>query len=472
VRKTWLTPVSDVRLWPPEFERLPLDVWPMTELGLTSAAKALAGLDSDTGVEVRARVAREGRVTLDDIERLKRLASLAPHPSPSLLDMLRLRFAPDIPDAAILHLMTQAEGPAAPIIRLKDEDLRRALNALRRETPDLEAAGRHAILDVLLDSEPVAGSAAHERWQIALGVQSLLLADLQGTSGRARATEALQALGQHAQGALGHEVQEALQIVPATTSTLNEEVKRLSAKAAGDMAPPADVARLAGARRAPWSWPGLREIVPASLAAGLLLMGAVGLNALPARAVEHVQEAYNLDYTPTPSVSTPQLNIMRRWRDAELPSRVDLYRGDQLFRSGIDLADAAPTVVQLASADTGSYFQVRATLPQQNLAVSRAVWVTSDALAFVLIDAAPWANVTITGGATTTAAQQTPFTAALLPGSYQVRFENPNLPASALDRSLTVPTVGNSLFVTMPGFDANRAVDSLLQGAQPPAAAK
>ena len=133
---------------------------------------------------------------------------------------------------------------------------------------------------------------------------------------------------------------------------------------------------------------------------------------------------------------------------------------------------AAPTVVQLASADTGSYFQVRATLPQQNLAVSRAVWVTSDALAFVVIDAAPWANVTITGGASTTAAQQTPFTAALLPGSYQVRFENPNLPASTLDRSLTVPTAGNSLFVTMPGFDPTRAVDSLLQGVTPPATAR
>ena len=197
--------------------------------------------------------------------------------------------------------------------------------------------------------------------------------------------------------------------------------------------------------------------MPAGLAAGLLLAGAVALSALPVRTVEHVQEAYNLDYAPTPSVAVPQLSIMRRWRDAEVPSQVDLYQGEQLFRSGIELADGVPTIVQLSSEATGNYFQVRATLPQGNLAVSKAVWVTSDRLAFVLIDASPWANVTITGGETTTAAQQTPFTAALLPGSYQVHFENPNLtPTSALDQSITVPAAGSSLHVTMPGFDAAR----------------
>ena len=404
-------------------------------------------------------MAREGRVSLEDIERLKRLASLVPHPSPALLDMLRLRFAPDVSDAAILHLMVQADGPAAPIIQLKDDELRRALNALRRETPGLEAAARQAILGVLLDSEPVPGSAAHERWSIALEVQRLLIADLEGAAGRAAgATEALRALGR---GPMGPEVQEALQIVPATP-TLSAEVKRLATTAARGSAPPADVARAAGAKRAPWSWPGLRELVPASMAAGLVLAGAVGLNALPVRIVEHMQEAYNLDYAPTPSVSTPQLSIMRRWRDAALPGRVDLYQGDRVFRSGIDLADAAPTIVQLGPDDTGNYYQVRATLPEQNLAVSKTVWVTSDKLAFVLIDAAPWANVTITGGQTPTAAQ-TPFTAALLPGSYQVHFENPNLtPASTLDQSITVPAAGTSLYVTMPGFDATRAVDSLL----------
>jgi hypothetical protein len=149
---------------------------------------------------------------------------------------------------------------------------------------------------------------------------------------------------------------------------------------------------------------------------------------------------------------------------------VDLYRGDQLFRSGIDLPDGAPAVVQLTSQDTGSYYQVRATLPQQNLAVSKAVWVTSDGLAFVLIDAAPWANVTIQGESTTAttatgaATQQTPFTAALLPGTYRVRFENPTLaPPSTLDQTITVPAPGNRVYVTMPGFDANRAVDDLLQ---------
>ena len=130
----------------------------MTELGSDERREGSGGRRERCGAEVRARMAREGRVTLEDIERLKRLASLAPHPSPALLDMLRLRFAPDVSDAAILHLMMQAEGPAAPIIRLKDDELRQsAERAPPRELPTSKppAARRFSMSCSIRNRSPV-----------------------------------------------------------------------------------------------------------------------------------------------------------------------------------------------------------------------------------------------------------------------------------------------------------------------------
>jgi len=162
-------------------------------------------------------------------------------------------------------------------------------------------------------------------------------------------------------------------------------------------------------------------------------------------------------------VSAPQLSVAIKAAGTEVPRTVDLYQGEQLFRSGIILSGNSPAVVPLTSADTGKYYQARGTLSEGNLALSSYVWVTSDQLSFVLIDALPWANVTIAGNGTTTSPEQTPFTAALIPGTYQLRFDNPNLsPPSTLNQALTVPAAGNLVRVTMPGFDPARAVDALI----------
>jgi hypothetical protein len=213
-----------------------------------------------------------------------------------------------------------------------------------------------------------------------------------------------------------------------------------------------------------WSWPGLRELVPASALAVLSLLAALGFGALPARALEHLREAYTLDYTPVPSASAPQLTIGMRDDAGALPSQVNIYRENVLFRSGLAVAAGAPATLALASADTGAHFQVRATLPEGNLAISPWVWVTSDQLSFILIDAAPWATVTVTGDQGASSAQQTPFTAGLLPGTYRIHFENPTLgAASTVDQTLTVPAAANTLRVTMPGFDPGAAIDSLVR---------
>jgi hypothetical protein len=460
-RTAWLTPVSDMRLWPRAFADLPIDVWPMTRQGLLGAARQLAGLGADTTPEARARLATEGRVTLEDIERLKRLASLVPHPTPGLLNLLRQRYAPDVPDAALLHLMLQAEGPAAPVVRLADEDVRRHQNDVRRENPDLEVSVRETVLAVLKDSEPLQGSAAHERWRIAVAVQRILLGDVAPSS--ADIGGGVATLRSLAKGPMWREVQDALKLAPDKSVAVGQATA-LATEVGDGPEPSAGDERLALAGRMPWSWPGLRELVPAALTAALLLLGALSLNALPLREVGHIQDAYSLSYAPTPSASTPQLTLDRLVQDDTIPQQVDLYRQDQLFRAGLSLANGA-NVVQLTAADTGSYFQVRATLPENNLAVSQAVWVASDRLSFVVINASPWANVTITDGTMTTAAQQTPFTAALMPGSYQLRFENPNLnPPSTLEQSITVTDTNSSVQVTMPNFDRESVVDDLLKG--------
>lgn len=460
-RTTWLTPVSDVRLWPSVFASLPMSVWPMTRTGLASAARELAGADADTSAVMRTRIEREGYVSLADVERLKRLASLAPHPSPALLDSLRRRFAPDVSDAALLHVMNAGGGAAAPVIQLPDEELRRHVNAMRRETPDLERDARESILAVFEDSQPIPGSAAHTRWQIAVEMQRLQLADLSGATGDARAAmERLKAL---AAGPMAMEVRESLRLIPATT-TMAERAGEVGAESRAVPSSAIEArARQAGMRGMRWSWPGLREMVPAGVAAGVLFLVALGLGVLPARALEHVQEAYGLEYLARPSASTPQLAITIAGRDPSLPRNVDLYKENQLFRSGIDVTAGSPTSVSLGSNDTGAHYQARARLPEGNFAVSPWVWVTSDKLSFVLVDAAPWANVTITGDASNTPVQPTPFTAALLPGTYQLRFENPSLGAqSVVQQTLTVPGPP-AIRVNMPGFDAAQTVESILR---------
>ena len=458
-RTTWLTPVVDVRLWPPQLRELPIGVWPMSRRGLANAARQLADAEASFGVLAREPLAAEGWVTREDIERLKRLASLVPNPTPTLLDSLRRQFAPDISDAAILHLMNEGDGPSAPTVKLKDDQVRHHAGMTRRESPELEASVRTAIVQALRDSEPVQGSVAHERWRIALEVQRLEIAHLTGSA--ADGAAAVAALRSLAQGPLGVEVGEAMRLLPPTAETgarqheIHDAQRRFLHSTEGR-------SRLAAVRPLRWSWPGARELAPAAAMAALLLFILLEVSLLPARAVEHVADAYGLEYEPPRSAAIPSLNLTLVQQDSAIPRRVDLYRGDQRFRAGITVTPDRPTRIELGSSDTGFHYQVRGRMGEGNFAVSPWVWVTTDKLSFVLIDASPWANVTIHDGPTATPMQQTPFTAALLPGTYTVRFENPVLGgASDVSRTLTIPAA--PVFrVTLPNFDPARTVDTLL----------
>ena len=270
-RRSWLTPLVDVRLWPSELGTLPVHVWPMTRRGLTLAAKDLAGVQGDAPALLKQRIASEGFVTQDGIERMKRLASLVPYPTMDLLEVLRFRFAPDVSDAVVVHLFAEAGSQTVPVLRLSDEELRRCVNAVRGETPRLEATVRRAIVETLRDSEPPVGSAAHLRWQAALSLQELVLADLQG----ADTTRPLATLHELGQGPTWEETRRATRLVPSAPALTDKIAAALGTGvgATDNGLPPPPVDQAAG-RAWPWLWPGAREIVPAALVASLLVMAA------------------------------------------------------------------------------------------------------------------------------------------------------------------------------------------------------
>ena len=478
-RRSWLTPVSDVALWPAELEELPLRVWPMTRRGLSQAARDLVGIDAPPPVHVRTRILDAGRVSLDGIERMKRLASLVPYPSMALLELLRRQFAPDVADAVLLRLLQEAGRPGSPVLRLNDEELRRLLAAMRFETPKLEARVRRMLIGVLQESEPVAGSAAHARWEVAVALHRAALADL-GEGSKTAATATLEHLGR---GPLWEEVRQLAGLMPGVPSLERHAAvageggagvtgkTRRAAGGPGDGPPSSRPPENAGPM--PWVWPGVRELAPAALAAALVVALGWQLRMFPLRALAHVPNAYGLAYDAGAGGTTPTLQLSLPGSRGAIesdrsPTRVDLYRGSTLFRAGIELAGAsqAAQAVRLESADLGGHFQIRAPLPAGNLALSPSVWVPGDQIV-VLIDALPWARVTIEGDQAPPGAQTTPFLAALKPGTtYQLRLENGGV-TPPLEQTISVPARGSdgpsgtTFRITMPGFDPSQTASQL-----------
>jgi hypothetical protein len=446
LRKSWLTPVADLRLWPEVLHKdvLGVDVWPMNRLGLSRMAKDLAGLEGEPSDRLRVSLRALGSVTEDDIERVKRLASMVPHPTTELLDVLRKRFAPDVSDAVVLHLLPHGGGTSAPVVRLSDEEVRRCLEAMRRETPHLEAAVRRAVIAVLSDSEPTPGSTAHQRWQLSVALQQLQLADVEKSDPSA-ALAAIRALGA---SPIWEEVRVASRRLPANADLARRLDAALGAHR-GDTSQPPDATAVAREPQ-PWSWPGLREIVPATIAASILFAAGQLLNVFPAAALEHVRDAYRLDYVDN-AQPRPELRLQVRG-GSTVPAVVDVLKDTSVFRGQVSVP-AAGLSLPLASDDTGHYYQARATLTGGNLAVSNAVWVPSDTAVIVSIDASPWANVSLqSGDQAAVAPQATPFSASLVPGRYRLHFDN-NGVTPPMDQTIDV-TPSNRVFrFTMPGFD-------------------
>jgi hypothetical protein len=415
----------------------------MSKHGLTAAARALAG--QDPADAVRARVLAEGHVYADDVERLRRLASLVPHPSAELLEWLRQKFAPDVPDAAVAHVVQAAGATGLREVRLPKDDVLRLAAAVRAEAPALERNVRAAIAQALRDSEPLPGSAAHLRWRLALALQEANLAAAgEGDAARPRA-----ALDELAAGPLWEEVQQAMTFVPRETAA--------GVRAAGI---PAGAPELGWAPR-PRVAPGFRQMALASAAAGLVLLVVWQAGGLPVTAAARVANAYDLQLAAPQQGDAIALEL--RSTQAGEPSVVDLYRDGDLARAGVSIPVGSAARVEIAGG-AGSTYQAQAIRPDGNVAQSNPLWVPDADRVVVLIDAQPWARVTVTGpiaarsstgaGAVQVSGEPTPLRVPLRPGRYRLDFENGGV-TGPLRREVDV-VAGNPAqrFVfTMPGFD-------------------
>ena len=166
----------------------------------------------------------------------------------------------------------------------------------------------------------------------------------------------------------------------------------------------------------------------------------------------HVQGAFDLTLASGAAAGAPALSI--RAASAEFPRTVRLLQDGHAYGTVITLPADGRAAVPLADADMGHYYQAYAALQAGNLALSQAVWVPQPGAVVVLIDALPWARITIEG--TGLAAETTPVRVPLRPGTYRVSFENGGL-TPPMTATLTVTADAKPLRVVMPGFKAEDA---------------
>src|SRR5205814_2010516 len=163
---------------------------------------------------------------------------------------------------------------------------------------------RRLLRQVLIDSEPPPGSAAHERWQLAVVLQELALADLDHRD----PTPVLQRLSKLAQGPIWEEVRRMARLPPAGGTRARQIAAAVGAsRTSGKPAVAPEIIPAGVTERMPWSWPTFRELVPAALAALAVLAVTWTLGVLPVRALSHVTDAYQVDVVPAAPGAAVQL---------------------------------------------------------------------------------------------------------------------------------------------------------------------
>jgi uncharacterized protein with von Willebrand factor type A (vWA) domain len=453
-RRVWVNPILDPKLWPSALQRLPLTVVPMTRAGLLQAAKRLTHDDRMTGPGLGRALTAPRPVTAGDVEQLRRIASLVPYPTTELLELLRQQFAPGIPESAVLYAVDRhAAGTGLPF-RMSDSEIREQLRRIRAESPALEARVRTYLLKVLSDSEPPPDSAAHLRWEASVAIHHVQLAELERTDGRA-AVDALQRLYR---GPLWEEIRDIVgrqsSAGPVTTQL------RTAVKVKRRPDPPAYVDRTGTAEveRPRWAAPGWRELA-AALVVALFVSAAAAFTAPFHSRAPQLADALRLEYLP-PITSTDAGRLEVRPRaDLPLPLSVALYRDRVATGAAISVDAGNPATVPLPSSAAAVY-QVRGTLRDGTLAFSNSLWAPS---VVVVIDAQPWANVTVAAadGKVPNAVQTTPVAIRLPEGRYTLSFENGGL-TGPLTQTIDVTGGGRRSFrFDMPGFTVTDVLKNL-----------
>ena len=453
-RRVWVNPVSDPSLWPKALLRLPVPAVAMTRGGLLQASRKLTQ-DDRTAFRSVDRAPRV--VTAAHVEQLRRLASLVPHPTVDLLELLRQRFAPEIPESAVLRTAGPLATAGNQPLRLPDEEIRDLLADVRAHQPALEARVRSYLLKVLADSEPAPGSAAHMRWQASVALQRVQLADVQGGDASA-SIETLRALHQ---GPLWEEIREMVARQPARSAPSAQLRASVRADKAADE-PPSIAFR--------WTPPGWRVTALATAAGVLVVLGAMASGSF-VNASAHLDDAYQLEYVDA-SAGGPGAVRIRRLVDNGAPDTVRLYRGSSPAGDVITLSGLAPVTVPIEAGTPAAIYQVRASLPTGALALSNTLWAPS---VLVVIDARPWANVTITSaeaGVNFAHSQTTPFGVRIPAGAYTVALENQGLNPASTERLVVAQDGSRSFTFTMPGFNLDQTLQQLGVVTTPPRSSK
>jgi hypothetical protein len=355
--RTWVDPIGNPSYWRRALARLPIRMWPMTAAGVRAAAVEIAR-KRDVGASPATTARR--RVTRADVERMQQLIALVPHPSLELAEELRSRFCDDIPEEVLLFLGAQGVF-YGETIRFPPAQLQRLLDEASHD-PERERAVRMYLLEMLRESEPPRDSVAHLRWRLDDAMQRLRLGD--DTQARL--------LRELAQGPLADEVHAALALlgdekandvtrgVDAMPRTLDEPPPQ-----ALGPSPPIFAAPRIGAAFAV-----VAAAVFAALAVSYFVPAGEG------DPIPHRVGAYSLQRLPSGLyVATARV--------AGLPPRATMFRERKEWS---EIALSKPLAIEDRS--TGAWFQVRALLPEGNLAVSDPVWVPA-----VIREAAPQADV-------------------------------------------------------------------------------
>lgn len=453
-RRVWLNPITDESLWPSALARLPVPVVGMNRAGLLRAANILARGENETvGVSGRTGFAPRP-VTLDDVDELKQLASVVPYPTIELLELLRQRFSPQIPEAAVLHVSAAGPSFAGVPIEMGDGEIRDNLRRLRRDRASFEAGVREYLLEVLRDSEPVAGSVAHLRWRMSTAIHEVQLAALGGADPSA----SLRKIAGLAHGPLWEELRDSIARLP-ESGPLAGEVRRTAGVGERSADPPAFEDRTGGlgVPRFRWVRPSTREL-GFSLGVAVVAVAIASL-AAPFRAqASHVLNAYTLDYAPPQARELAGKLRVKAAADAQPPRRFQLYRDDLPLDSPIDLDADGNAEIRIESTGQAHVYHVRGALGTGALAVSNALLAPS---VLIVVDAQPWANVRISAGGDPIRpiSDVTPIAVRLPEGLYDLSFENGGV-TDPLSQRIDVRTGGPQVFrFIMPGFDPQTLLD-------------
>ncbi len=343
--RAWLHPASDPTTWRSALRQVPMPVWPMRPEGLLAASRYLAGGEADPGSPSRAPRA----LAPLDVDRLRALLALAPRHDPELLERLRQRFCPWVPASAV------AEALEAPPLH----------EPLPFGPADAEV---HAFLATLLDaSEPLEGSAAHERWRLDLALQAVHLPE--------RASEGLAELATLANGPLAVEVEVAVEPLAIGKEQIPVDTRRaLRRRVLGGVKRNARRRAVAEPGSHPWRYavPRLPEFVPP-----LLLLIATVL------ATPYLGSAFNTELRPTEhlfdlSVVDPQgtgaFSLKAEARDP-FQGEVEVIQGENVVHSTFRYGDQEDIDLFLPEEDRGYWYWARADLPNGVTGVSGLVWV-------------------------------------------------------------------------------------------------